>query len=81
MLLGTRDLELERRLAVLHATAFPPGSRSVEAVRAAWRPLAASYFGCAFIYGTGRRALVYTYEGATNRVVVEAAIVDGAVVP
>ena len=81
MLLEVRDLELERRLAALRALPFPPGSRSLDPY-AAWHALAAQYPDRrAFLYGTPRCALVYTYDVTTAILVVEAAIVDGVIRP
>lgn len=60
---------------------FPPGSRSLDA-DADWHALAGKFPSRrAFIYGTRRRALVYTYDGATDTLKVELAIVDGVLRP
>jgi len=73
--------ELRLRLAVLRATPFPPGSRSIGADWD-WNELTERFpQSRAFIYGTGDDALVYTFDSASQILVVEFLIVDGELVP
>jgi hypothetical protein len=72
---------LRRRLSVLRLTPFPPGSRSLHA-DAAWYLLARRFPNMqAFVYGTNRDAVVYTYEPATETLTVRLAIIDATVIP
>jgi hypothetical protein len=74
------DPDLRRRLTVLGATPFPPGSHALD-TGATWRALARRFPGRrAFVYGDGRRAVVYTYR-RMRRIMVEAALIDGMLVP
>jgi hypothetical protein len=80
-LLAHPDHELRRRLAILRTIPFPPGSRSLDA-DADWHALTARFpEHRAFLYGTPRRALVYTYDSRTDVLVVELAVVDGQLRP
>jgi hypothetical protein len=50
--------------------------------RAEWHALAARFPGRqGYLYGTGVRGLVYTYDAATDALSVELALVDGVVRP
>jgi hypothetical protein len=72
---------LRRRLAILKATPYPPGSRSLR-TDADWQALSSRFPGLdAFIYGTSVDALVYTYDATRQLVVIELAIVDGEILP
>lgn len=80
-LLAHPDRDLRQRLAVLRRMPFPPGSRSL-AADAAWHALAARFPDRhGFLYGSNHRALVYTYDGTTDVLRVELAIVDGVLCP
>lgn len=73
--------DLRRRLAILKATPYPPGSRSLRA-DLDWQSLSRRFPGVdAFIYGTSSDALVYTYDAGRQLVVLEFAIVNGEIVP
>jgi hypothetical protein len=62
-------------------TPFPPGSRSLDADEE-WHDLSRAYPHLrAFVYGTNRDALVYTYDGKTETLTVRMAIVEGTLVP
>jgi hypothetical protein len=75
------DAVLRRRLEVLRAMPLPPGSRAL-ATDAEWHTLTARFPGRhTYLYGTSRRGLIYTYDGATDTLRVELAIVDGVVRP
>jgi hypothetical protein len=79
-LLEQRDDELWRRLTVLAATPFPPGSHALD-TGAMWQSLVRRFHGRrAFAYGDGRRAVVYTYT-RMSRIMAEAVIVDGVLRP
>jgi hypothetical protein len=72
---------LRRRLAILKATPYPPGSRSLR-VDTDWQALSSRFPEVdAFIYGTSDDALVYTYDATRQLVVVELAIVNGDILP
>jgi hypothetical protein len=72
---------LRRRLAILKATPYPPGSRSLRA-DPDWQALSSRFAGVdAFIYGTSADALVYTYEADRQLVTIELAIVNGEMHP
>jgi hypothetical protein len=74
------DPDLHRCLTALGATPLPPGSRplNTNAVRI---PVAGRFRGRrAFVYGAGRRAVVYILR-RTGTIMVEAAIVNGVVKP
>jgi hypothetical protein len=80
-LLSHPDPRLRRRLGILRRHPFPPGSRSLDSDEA-WRELAARFPEVhGYVYGTSESALVYTYDPATNLLVVQLAIVDGRIVP
>ena len=80
-LLANPHPDLRRRLSVLRLTPFPPGSRALHA-DAEWHRIVPPFPGLrAYVYGTNRDALVYTYDGPTDVLVVQLAIVDGRVVP
>ena len=63
------------------ASPLPLGSHAI-AADAEWYALAARFPGRqGYLYGTGVRGLVYTYDAATNALSVEPALVDGRVRP
>ena len=73
--------ELRRRLAILRAMPFPPGSRSIGADEE-WNELSARFPNTrAYIYGTGGDGLVYMFDSDREVAMVELVIVDGIVVP
>lgn len=79
-LLAEPNPDLRRRIAILRQTPFPPGSRAL-ATDDEWHDLDESFSAHrAFIYGTNDNALVYTYDGNTETLSIELAVVDGSVV-
>jgi hypothetical protein len=81
MLLGTRNVTLERHLAVLRETPLPAGSRPLDAA-GMLLPLVRRFRGRdAFVYGDARRSIVYTYDTRTGTLVAHAAIIDGVLRP
>ena len=79
-LLTSPDTDLRRRVAVLRAVPFPPGSRSL-ASDAEWHALAGEFAGLrAFVYGSLERAPVYTYDADSQTLGIEFAVVNGAIV-
>jgi hypothetical protein len=79
-LLAEPSQDLRRRIAVLRQTPFPPGSRALT-TDDEWHDLDESFSTHrAFIYGTNDNALVFTYDGKTQTLSIELAIVDGCLV-
>lgn len=79
-LLAEPNPDLRRRIVILRQTPFPPGSRAM-ATDDEWHDLGESFSDYrAFIYGTNDNALVYTYDGRTETLSIELAIVQGSVV-
>lgn len=79
-LLSQPNPDLRRRIAILRQTPFPPGSRAL-AADDEWHDLSDAFSDYrAFIYGTNDNALVYTYDGGTETLSVELAVVRGSVV-
>lgn len=79
-LLTAPNADLRRRIAILRQTPFPPGSRAL-ATDDEWHGLEESFTRHrAFIYGTNDNALVYTYDGSTETLSIELAVVEGSVV-
>jgi hypothetical protein len=75
------DADLRRRVEVLRTQPFPPGSRAL-AADAEWHGLAAEFAEPrGFIYGSGHRGLLYTYEPVTETLVIRRAFIDGVVQP
>jgi hypothetical protein len=80
-LLTAPDPVLRRAVANLRANPFPPGSRAL-AADVDWQVLAAQVPGHrAYVYGSTRRGLVYTYAAATETLTIRRALVDGVVRP
>jgi hypothetical protein len=80
-LLATPDPVLRRAVANLRVNPFPPGSRAL-ATDVDGQVLAAQFPGHrAYVYGSTRRGLVYTYEAATGTLTIRRALVDGVVQP
>jgi hypothetical protein len=81
-LLAHPDAALRRQWDVLRrGPPLPLGSHAL-AADAEWYALAARFPGRqGYLYGTGVRGLVYTYDAATDALSVELALIDGRVRP
>jgi hypothetical protein len=80
-LLENPNPNLRRRLSILRSVPFPPGSRSL-ASDATWHSVTRRFPGLqAYVYGTSQDALVYTYDGGRQLLVVEFAILEGVLLP
>jgi hypothetical protein len=79
-LLGVAYPDLRRRIDILRANPFPPGSRSLDA-DADWGEFAQAFpTKQGFVYGSRESAIVYTYEARTSTLLVEFAVRAGRVV-
>jgi len=79
-LLAAPNADLRRRIGILRQTPFPPGSRAL-ASDEEWHGLEESFATHrAFSYGTNHNALVYTYDGSTETLAIELAIIEGSAV-
>lgn len=74
------NADLRRRIGILRQNPFPPGSRSL-ASDEEWHTIADELPALrGFIYGSNASALVYTYNGDTETLSIELAVVGGSVV-
>ena len=79
-LMSEPNADLRRRIGILRQNPFPPGSRSL-ATDEEWHTIADQFPTLrGFIYGSNTSALVYTYNGETQLLSIELAVVDGVMV-